>query len=89
MPDEYASFDDDVETSEMSINVQKKGWKDILRTQCIEKVYAHPDEIDLAYFIMKVLSADHKQANNLTSLIICFFKQRIYSYFLLSMLRPI
>ena len=43
MPDEYASFDDDVETSEMSINVQKKGWKDILRTQCIEKVYAHPD----------------------------------------------
>ena len=38
---------------------------------------------------MKVVSTDHKQANNLTSLIICFFKQRIYFYFLLSMLRLI
>ena len=37
MPDEYASFDDDVDTSEMPINVQKKGWEDILRKQCIEK----------------------------------------------------
>ena len=27
MPDEYASFDDDVDTSEMPINVQKKNWK--------------------------------------------------------------
>ena len=26
MPDENASFDDDVDTSEMPINVQKKGW---------------------------------------------------------------
>ena len=41
------------------------------------------------YLINKVVSTDHKQANNLTSLIICFFKQRIYFYFLLSMLRPI
>ena len=37
MPDEYASFDDDVDTSEMPINVQKKGWEDILRKQCIRK----------------------------------------------------
>ena len=55
MPDEYASFDDDVETSGMSINVQKKGWKDILRTQCIEKVYAHPDEIDIIYLLRKFI----------------------------------
>ena len=33
---------------------------------------------------MKVVSIDHKQANNLTRLIIFFFKQRIYFYFLLS-----
>ena len=31
----------------MSINVQKKGWEDILRKQCIEKVNAGPDEIDI------------------------------------------
>ena len=30
-PDEYASFDDDVDTSEMLISVQKKDWEDILR----------------------------------------------------------
>ena len=38
---------------------------------------------------MKVAATDHNQANNLTSLIICFSKQRIYFYFFLSMLRPI
>ena len=38
MPDEYASFDDDVDTSEMPINVQKKGWEDILPEQCIEQI---------------------------------------------------
>ena len=38
---------------------------------------------------MKFVSTDQKQANNLTSLIICSFKQRIYFYFLLSMLKPI
>ena len=32
MPDVYASFDDDVATLEMPINVQKKDWEDILRT---------------------------------------------------------
>ena len=47
MPDEYASFDDDVDTSEVPINVQKKGWKDILRKQCIEKVSADPYEINI------------------------------------------
>ena len=31
MLDGYVSFDDDVDTSEMPINVQKKGWEDILR----------------------------------------------------------
>ena len=46
MPDEYASFDDDVDTSEMPINVQKKDWKDILCKHCIENVNADPDEID-------------------------------------------
>ena len=45
MTDEYALFDDDVDTSEMPINVQKKGWEDILRRQSIEKVTATPDEI--------------------------------------------
>ena len=38
---------------------------------------------------MKFVSTDHNQTNNLTNLIICFSKQRIYFYFLLSMLRPI
>ena len=47
-PDEYASFDDDVDTSEMPINVQKKGWEDILRKKRIEKVTADPDEIDIS-----------------------------------------
>ena len=49
MPDEYASFDDDdVDISEMPINVQKKGWRDTLRKQCIEKVNLDPDEMVLA-----------------------------------------
>ena len=46
MPDE--SFDGDVDTSEMPINVQKKGQEDILCKQCIEKVKADPDEIDIS-----------------------------------------
>ena len=48
MPKEYASFDDDVDTSEMPINVQKKGWEDILLEHCIEKVNTDPDEIDIS-----------------------------------------
>ena len=47
MSDECASFDDDVDTSEMPINVQKKGSKDILHKQRIEKVNTDPDEIDI------------------------------------------
>ena len=30
-PDQYASFDDDVDTSEMPISGQKKSWEDIPR----------------------------------------------------------
>ena len=40
MLDDYASIDDDVDTSEMPINLQKKA--------CIEKVNADPDEIDIS-----------------------------------------
>ena len=48
MPDEYASFYDEVDTSEMPINVLMKGWEDMLRKQYIEKVNADPDEIDIS-----------------------------------------
>ena len=45
---EYPSFGNDVDTSEMPINVQKKGWEDILRRQWIENVNADLDEIDIS-----------------------------------------
>ena len=48
MSDEYPSFGNDVDTSEMPINVQKKGWEDILRRQWIENVNADLDEIDIS-----------------------------------------
>ena len=48
MPHEYALFDDDFDKSEMPIYVQKKGWEDILRKQCIEKVNADLNEIDIS-----------------------------------------
>ena len=48
MPDEYPSFYDDVDTSKIPTNVQKKGWEDILQKQCIENVNADPDEIDIS-----------------------------------------
>ena len=32
----------------MPINVQQKGWEDILRKQCIENVNADPDEINIS-----------------------------------------
>ena len=48
MPDECASFEDDVDTSEMITNVHMKGWDNILRKQCKEKVNADPDEIDIS-----------------------------------------
>ena len=60
MPDEYSSFDDDVDTPEMPINVQKKGWEDILRKQCIEKVNADPDEIDISSDDSGLEDNDHK-----------------------------
>ena len=48
MPDQYASLDNNVDTSEMPINVQKKGWEDILRKQCVKKANADPDEIHIS-----------------------------------------
>ena len=62
MPDEHASFDADVDTSEMSISVQKKGWEDILRKQCIEKVNADPDEIDISIDDSHLEDKDHIEA---------------------------
>ena len=42
------------------------------------------------FWKMMEVSADHKQANNPTSLIICcFFKEMDIVFFLLSLLRPI
>ena len=48
MPDDYVPFYNDVHTSEMPINVQKKDWENILRKQCTEKVNADPYEIDIS-----------------------------------------
>ena len=62
MPDEYASFENDVDTSEMAINVQKKGWEDIVRKQCIEKVNADPDEIDISSDDSDLEGNDHIEA---------------------------
>ena len=62
MPDEYASFDDDVDTSEMPINMQKKGWEDILRKECIEKVNADLDEIDINSDDSDLEENDHMEA---------------------------
>ena len=64
MPDDYASFDDDVDTSEMPINVQKKGWEDILRLrkQCIEKVNADSEEIDISSDDSDLEDNDHIEA---------------------------
>ena len=62
MPDEYASFDDDVDISEMPISVQKKGWEDILRKQCIEKLNADPDEIITSSDDSDLEDNDHTEA---------------------------
>ena len=48
MPDHYGLFGDDVDTLEIPINVQKKGWRDILHKQCIEKTNADPDKINIS-----------------------------------------
>ena len=62
MPDEYAPFDDDVDTSEMPVSVQKRGWEYILRKQCIEKVNAGPDEIDISSDDSDLEDKDHIEA---------------------------
>ena len=62
MPDEYASFDDDVDTSEMPVSVQKRGWEYILRKQCLEKVNAGPDEIDISSDDSDLEDNDHIEA---------------------------
>ena len=48
MPDDYMPFDNDVHTSEMPINMQKKAWENILCKQCTEKVNTDPYEIDIS-----------------------------------------
>ena len=62
MPGHYASFNDDVDTSEMSINVQKKGWEAIQRKQCTEKVNADPDELDISSDGSDFEDNDHTEA---------------------------
>ena len=59
IPDEYTSFDEDVDASEMPINVQKNGWEDILCKQCIEKVNADPGEIDISSDDSALENSDH------------------------------
>ena len=54
MLDDYASIDDDVDTSEMPINLQKKA--------CIEKVNADPDEIDISTEDSDLEDNDHIEA---------------------------
>ena len=73
MSDEYASFDDDVDTSEVPINVQKKGWEDILRKRCTEKVNAYPNEINICSH-----NSDWK-----TTIILKLLKRKILRYHLL------
>ena len=46
----------------MPINVQQKGWEDILRKQCIEKVNADPDEIDISSDDSDLEDNDHIEA---------------------------
>ena len=62
MSDEYPSFGNDVDTSEMPINVQKKGWENILRKQCIEKANEDPDEIDISSDDSDLEHNDHIEA---------------------------
>ena len=62
MRDDYASFDDDVDTSEMPIDVQNKGWENVLHKQCIEKVNSDPDEIDISSNDSDLEDSDHIEA---------------------------
>ena len=73
MSDDYVSFDDDVDTSEIPINVQKKDWEDILRKRYIEKVNADPDEINI--------SSDESDWK--TTIIFKLLKKKILRYHLL------
>ena len=73
MSDEYASLDDYVDTSEMTIIVQTKGWEDIVNKRCIEKVNADPDEIDI--------SSDDSDWK--TTIILKLLKKKILRYHLL------
>ena len=73
MPDEYASFYDEVDTSEMPINVQMKGWEDMLRKQYIEKLMQI-----LMKSILAVMTATWK-----TTLILKLLKRKILRYHLL------
>ena len=62
MSNQYASFDDDVDTSEIPINVQKKDREYILRKQCVEKVNVDPDEIDISSDDSDLEDNDHIEA---------------------------
>ena len=62
MPDEYASFDDDFDTSEMRVKVEKKGCEDILLKQYKEKVNADFDEIDVSSDDSSLEENDHIEA---------------------------
>ena len=46
----------------MPINVQKKGWEDILRKQCIVKINADPDQIDISSDDNDLEDDDHIEA---------------------------
>ena len=85
MTDEYASFDGDVDTSEMPINVQKKGWEDILRRQSIEKVTATPDEIAINSDDSNLEDNDHIEAIEEESICCCIADVTpltVFSFFL-------
>ena len=62
MPDEYASFDNDFDTSEMPVKVEKKGCEDILLKQYIEKVNADFGEIDVSSDDSSLEENDHIEA---------------------------
>ena len=81
----------------MAINVQKKGREDILRKQCIEKVNADPDEIDISSdnsdlednhgrHHIEAIEEENPQISSF-SFLLNFQKQVHYSYFRLSLLR--
>ena len=70
VPDECASFGYDVDISEIPINVQKKGWEDILRKQFIKKLMQI-----LMKLILAVMTATWK-----TTIILKLWKRKIFRY---------